>query len=284
MGLYERDYVYDPQPGVQLRLPRTMALRLVLVTVVVYLAQLAVGTPFSSALSLSCDWWRQPWQVYQLLTYGFLHSPESVQHIAWNMFGLWMFGRSVEERYGGRELLGFYLSAIVFSGLLWTLAEAAQGEFAHMLGASGGVTAVVILFALTYPHRTIYLNFFIPVPAWLLGCLVVLGDMWGSLGGSDPMRGGNVAFSAHLAGALYALVYFRYRWNPFERVAGLISRLGKPRRPKLRVLQPDTEVSTDDEVDRILRKINEHGQDSLTGKERRTLEKASREYQQRREP
>jgi hypothetical protein len=55
------------------------------------------------------------------------------------------------------------------------------------------------------------------------------------------------------------------------------------RRPPLRVLDPDYEDATEDAVDNILRKIREHGQDSLTRQERRILEEASREYQKRRQ-
>jgi hypothetical protein len=57
------------------------------------------------------------------------------------------------------------------------------------------------------------------------------------------------------------------------------------RRPKLRVLDPDTldRESTESRVDEILKKIQEHGQDSLTRSERRILEQASREYQRRRQ-
>jgi hypothetical protein len=56
------------------------------------------------------------------------------------------------------------------------------------------------------------------------------------------------------------------------------------RKPKLRVLDPDSMINDADDsrVDEILRKIQEHGQDSLTRGERRILEQASREYQRRR--
>ena len=56
------------------------------------------------------------------------------------------------------------------------------------------------------------------------------------------------------------------------------------RRTKLRIHDPEDEPDskTDDKVDEILRKINEQGQDSLTWRERRILERASREYQKKR--
>ena len=65
---------------------------------------------------------------------------------------------------------------------------------------------------------------------------------------------------------------------------GLADRIPQTKGPKLRVLDPDDDAgdSTDVEVDRILQKIQDQGQDSLTRGERRTLEKASREYKNRR--
>jgi membrane associated rhomboid family serine protease len=284
MGIYDRDYAHEPESGFHLNAPQTMTTKLVLVTVAVYVAQLFIGIQFTDFFSLDANWWRHPWEAFQLLTYGFLHSPDSFQHIFWNMFGLWMFGREVEQRYGAREILGFYLSAIIFSGLMWSLAEWSQGTPAHILGASGGTTAVIILFALTYPHRTVYLGFFFPVPAWIMGLFIVGGDIYGSMLANDQFRGGKIAFAAHLAGTAYSFFYFHTRWNPLEKLLGLTSNLRGPRKAKLRVHKPesDGDDQNDDEVDRILRKISETGKDSLTSREQRYLEKASQEFKNRR--
>jgi membrane associated rhomboid family serine protease len=260
---------------------------LVVLTVVVYVAQLFIGNNFTRFFSLNSDWWTHPWEAFRLLTYGFLHSPDSLQHLAFNMFSLWMFGREVEQRYGRKEFLAFYLSAIIVAGFVWSLADGSRGATHYILGASGGAVAVVILFALTFPHRTLLFNFFIPMPAWVVGCIVVAFDLLGAVQGSDPMRGGNVAFTAHLAGAAYAVIYFYTRFNPLEKLLGLTGGFSMPRRAKLRVHAPDSddddaEPDIDKEVNRILQKISEQGQESLTWRERRTLEKASREYQNRR--
>jgi hypothetical protein len=95
----------------------------------------------------------------------------------------------------------------------------------------------------------------------------------------------SVAYTAHIGGAAFAVIYYLAglrlsRWLP----SGLkMPRLA--RRPPLRVHEPsnDEENATDAAVDDILRKIREHGQDSLTRQERRILEEASREYQKRRQ-
>ena len=62
-----------------------------------------------------------PWQ---LLTYGFLHG--SLTHIAFNMFGLWMFGRDLELLWGPRRFLTYYLVCVVGAGLMQLLVAALQ--------------------------------------------------------------------------------------------------------------------------------------------------------------
>ena len=148
MGLYDRDYErersYDDQPGFHLGGQLSMTTKLVIVMFVIYLVQLlseSSGDWFTNAFSLHADVFRRPWQAYQLLTYGFLHDVGDFRHIVFNMVGLWFFGRAVEERYGGREFLSFFLVAIVFAGLVWMFGELAayRGLVAGhtMLGAFG---------------------------------------------------------------------------------------------------------------------------------------------------
>jgi hypothetical protein len=149
-----------------------------------------------------------------------------------------------------------------------------------MLGASGAVTAVVILFALNYPHVTAMFMFLFPMPMWVAGALIVACDIAGAIG-----RFGTTAFTAHLGGAAFGFLYFRYglrleRWLPSEAT---LLRL-RPK-PKLRVHDPEADggSETDLAVDEILRKIADHGYETLTRRERRILQKASQKYQKKRQ-
>ncbi len=149
-------------------------------------------------------------------------------------------------------------------------------------GASGAIAGVVVLYALNFPRRTLLLFFVIPVPAWLCGVLLVGWDMLGATGRAGAS---NVAYSMHLAGAAFAFVYYQFRWNltgltgslnfhwPSFSGGGLGCTSTRPEEP------PPSDLSA--EVDRILEKIYREGEASLTAKERKTLEAASREYQQR---
>lgn len=279
MGLDNRDYAYRSPSGYQATGPRTLTTKIVLLTVGVYLLQLGVPG-FSELFLLPSTWYFQPWQFYRLLTYGFLHDTRGIEHIFINMLVLWMFGQEIERRYGRSEFLWIYLSAIVFAGLVWSLIEAALGRPAFVVGASGGISTIFILYAMNFPHRKVLFMFFIPMPMWVAALIAIAVDLNGAIA-----RSGAVACSAHLAGALFGFCYFKYGWLPGRGIAGKLANLPTRRKPKLRIHSP-TEDNDDspmrEQVDAILQKIQEQGQDSLTGRERRILEKASREYQRRR--
>ncbi len=287
MGLYDRDYGRDSQPGLHLSAPQSMTMRIIVFTVCVYVAQNLFGRAgwVNQFLALDPLWYQKPWQCYQLLTYGFLHSLQAIQHILFNMYALWLFGRDLEQRYGRREFLTFYLSAIVIGGLVWNGVTLAQGgASAGLIGASAGTVAVTILFAFNFPHRKLLFMFLFPMPMWVLGCIIFFSDAYGALENSDMS---NVAFVAHLGGAAFAFLYYRFGWNPGSWMANWYTASASKRSrstAKLRVHDPDSEGSaTDQRVDEILKKIQEKGQDSLTWRERRVLEKASQEYQRKRE-
>jgi len=285
MGIYDRDYYREQRPSFSIRAPSTIVGVIILINVALYLANglfTPKGNQITELLSAHGDTLTKPWMWWQLLTYGFVHSPDSLSHILFNMLGLWFLGREVELHYGRQEFLRLYLVLLVVGALVWSIgnrlhpAQVAGGV--SVLGASGAVVGVVILFALNFPRRTLLLFFVLPVPAWLVGVLVVVSDLQGV-----PRPDSNVSYTVHLGGAAFAFLYYQFGWNLTRLTGGgfSLSRL-KPR-PKLRIHDPvSEEAELSAEVDRILEKIHREGEGSLTRKERRKLEDASRTYQNRR--
>jgi hypothetical protein len=147
-----------------------------------------------------------------------------------------------------------------------------------LLGASGAVTAVTLLFCIHFPHRTILLMFVLPVPAWAFGLMIIAGNLFGLTSNEA------VAFDVHLVGAAFAICYYRFGW----RLGNWIPSVSLPtqwlkRRPKLRVHRPEpADVSSDDEADQILDKVNRTGIQSLTRREREILEDYSRRMREKR--
>lgn len=296
MGIYDRDYErnggYGQGSGIRLDGPRTLTTNLVLLTFGVYLLQLFTqpgrGTVpgdsgwFTNYFSLHADVLQRPWLLFEFLTYGFLHDPNDIKHIIFNMLGLWFFGRAVEQRYGRQEFLAFYLVAIVFAGVVWLISQLTMSgvplSIIRMLGASGGLSAVLILFALTYPKQMVYIWGVLPLPAWAFAIFFVGSDVVGALN-----RSGNIAYTAHLGGALFGFLYYQRQWRVSKWLPSGFSLPLPTRKTTLRIHDPaDVESETDQRVDAILKKIQEQGQESLTWRERRTLEKASQEYQRKR--
>jgi len=285
MGIYDREYARDRQPGIHFRGDRTMVTNIMLVTGGVFLLQLlAEGLTRELVLRtdlLSTATLTRPWHLLGVLTYGFLHSTNNIQHILFNMLAFWFFARPLEGKFGGRELLNFYLTGIVVSGLVWLLLTQSSGGSGTLIGASGGVAAVIILFVFYYPKQTVLMAFVIPMPAWVFGIIWFLSELSG-LHENQLGDGSNIAYTCHLGGAAYALLYYQTRWTFARWWPTGVSLPSFKRRPKLRVHHPTAnEEQMDAEVDRILAKIRDEGQDSLTSQERSLLERASRRYQQK---
>jgi membrane associated rhomboid family serine protease len=299
MGLYDRDYYQDDHASPQRFSSgtRMMVTNLVILNAGIYLLEIFLTrqpSPTSSGywlldiLRVTPEVLLQPWLWWKLLSYGFAHAPPpDIGHVFWNMFGLWVFGRDVESIYGPKEFLRIYLTTIVLGGLVWCLRESLADTNSYLIGASGAVTAIILLFVLHFPKRTILLMFVLPVPAWVVGLLIIGGNIMMLLQAQNSDL--SVAFDVHLAGAVFAIAYFRFGWNLGRLLpdfGGL--RGGWPRfrrRPQLRVHDPDEGESSyhqeDAEADRILDKVARDGMDSLSKKERRILEDYSRRMRQK---
>jgi membrane associated rhomboid family serine protease len=285
MGFQDRDYYRERSQPTAVT---SVVIKLIIINCVVFLADVFFGGgnqhQITRLLMLHGDAVVHPWKWYQFLTAGFVHSPELL-HIAGNMFGLYVFGRPLEERFGRREFLRFYLAAIVLGNVVWGLRNYfLVGPTGACLGASGGVTATIILFCLLNPRATLLLFFAIPMPAWLFGVLVVASDVLG-----PRLPESRVAYDVHLVGAAFAAAYWHFGWN-LGRVPG-VAALGRlaaaPRkwlkpRPSLKV--HDAEQSYEDldaQADRLLAKVNREGLGSLTAEERHILEAYSRRTRQK---
>ena len=279
MGIYDRGYYREEQRGAWLG-NRSMVFNLIVLNVVIFLADHLVDNYWiSTTLGLKSDLARAPWQFWQLLTYGFVHDPTSILHVGLNMFGVWLFGTDVEQIYGRMEFLRIYVSTIIVAGLIWAGVETGVGGHAELVGASGGVMGLMIIYVLHFPQRTFYIYGIIPLKAWALGTLYVLGDLLGAAENTD-----NVAHLAHLSGVAYGFVYYRSGWNLGRLIPRRFSSTMFKLRPPLRIHDPDSPSrDLNEQVDQILEKISREGESSLTKKERRTLEEASRRYQRRRE-
>jgi membrane associated rhomboid family serine protease len=305
MGIHDRDYYRndtDSSAPSMMRAARAMSMtnKLVVANVVVYiLCWLAASIDQNlndiiyDYLSIDAVFFKEhPWQIWRLITAGFMHAAawgphtnSGVMHIAFNMFGLWMFGRFVEQRYGAKEFLRFYLLAIIVSSLIFPvsyyfLALPEGLSDVQAVGASGGVVSVVILYCFLYPKTKLLMMMIIPVDAWVAGLMYVGYDIYLGVQSSAGDSAG-IAWQVHLGGAAFAALYFKLGWN----FSGPGRTKRKPKE-KLKIHKPVTdELSADEQLiargEKILEQVHQRGESSLSARQRQTLQRYSELMQQR---
>ena len=214
MGIYDRDYVR--REGYTFLGSFTERGRvckwLVGINIAVFIVQVLTKPPGDNALGWFTDAFGLDvrnvlhGQIWRFLTYAFLHDPNTIWHILFNMLFLWWFGSDVEDLYGSREFLTFYLGACLVGGVLFFVSSLAWVPTAlPCLGASGGVLAVLTLCAIHFPRRVILLFFILPIPLPLFLLIALASDALVFLNGVES----GTAVAAHLGGALFAGVYYR---------------------------------------------------------------------------
>jgi membrane associated rhomboid family serine protease len=162
-----------------------------------------------------------PFEPWQLVSYAFLHDPDSLLHIVSNMFALWMFGPAAEWVLGSRRFGFYYLVCVVGAALAQLfIVPAMYAESGDTIGASGGIMGILVFFGLAFPRQRIYLYFAIPMPAWVFVTLYGVFELWlGVFGSSDA-----VAHFGHLGGMAAGVLLF-LSWRGYIR--GRIAALGQ---------------------------------------------------------
>ncbi len=182
---------------------------------------------------------------HQLVSYIFMHG--SFEHIFFNMFALWMFGNSIENVWGGKRFLIYYMVTGLGAGLIhlgvleWQyfstigqvpadVAEMVRQEGMSVLetgrnyadenlatlnsvlnvptvGASGAVFGLLLAFGMMFPNVEIYLYFLFPIKA---KWFVIGYGLLELFSGVSNRPGDNVAHFAHLGGMLFGFILIKY--------------------------------------------------------------------------
>jgi membrane associated rhomboid family serine protease len=139
-----------------------------------------------------------PFELWQLVTYGFLHG--GFAHIAFNMLALYMFGQDIERLFGSRFFLLYYLACIVAAALTHLAATAWMGAPPlPTVGASGAMFGLLLAFGWFFPQRKLML-IFLPFPLPSRVFVALYGAIELVLGVTGTATG--IAHFAHLGGML----------------------------------------------------------------------------------
>ncbi len=147
------------------------------------------------------------WEKYflwQLVTYLFLHG--GVFHLFFNLLGLWMFGGELENFFGSKRFLRYFLFCGIGAGICTLIFTPLAYQRIPVIGASGAIYGILFAYGWLFPNRLIYLYFLFPIPAKYFVILFGLIEFFSSLEGP----GGGVSHLTHLGGLLFGLLYMAY--------------------------------------------------------------------------
>lgn len=203
--------------------------------------------------------------LWQLVTYGFLHSTTDAMHVLFNMLALYFFGTMVEGIVGPRRFLVTYVTAVLLGGvaqLTFGLVLASQGAPSYpTLGASGAVMCIIIAAAVMMPEtRVIFILF--PLKLRTLAMILVGLDVFRMLRG-----GTGVAWLVHLTGAGYGFMAVRRRWIWRDPLQDFEDRLQRSRAGR--------ESDDRERLDALLERINREGMTTLSRAEKAFLKRMS---------
>ena len=248
--------------------------------------------------------------VYQFVTYMFMHGGFS--HIFFNMFALWMFGRIMEQVWGPKRFLIYYLVCGIGAGVVQELGQlfGLINPLANTIGASGAVFGILLAFGMTFPNERLFI---IPIPfpikAKYFVAFYAIIEIFEALSMAD-----GVAHLAHLGGMLFGLIMILiwrkqasrthmsgdnfWHTTTYEDVTSNYDRGAKKQgsgwfgskkkeSPAANMHVNDGGRAADyeynarkrqenEEIDRILAKVRQHGYAGLTAEEKQRLFEASK--------
>jgi len=265
--------------------------RLIIANAVVLLLMLTLFTSPAVVAQLEFSPARAFVRPWTFVSYMFVHG--GLLHLAVNMLMLFIFGAPVENRMGSRAFVLYYLYCGI-GAALFGVALSGFMSVQPFIGASGAVLGVALAFAAYWPDAELII-FPLPIPMRARTFVIILVALEVVLWWLTPNDG--IAHVAHVGGALFGYLYFRFRAlahrepggaaRPVERVVVVQSASAEgsrpspvphPRPPRQRA-QGDPVAA---EVDRVLDKISAQGLGSLTPAERRFLDEVSRQKKQER--
>ncbi len=230
----------------------------------------------------------QHFGIWQLFTYMFMHG--GFMHLLFNMFALWMFGMELENNWGSKRFLIYYLLCGIGAGISNLFIGPLFGQGGPTVGASGAVYGILLAYGMIFPNRSIYLYFFIPIKAKFFVLLFMGLELFAGITGTQD----GIAHFAHLGGAAVGFILLmmdRRRegienwWHHFRNLYVKSDKYSVPANKKsgqmsdarfFDIDQEKEKKELQERVDEILDKVSREGYQNLTEEEKRILFEASK--------
>jgi membrane associated rhomboid family serine protease len=176
----------------------------------------------------------EAFRPYQLITYMFMHGSE--WHIFLNMFALWMFGTNIENLWGGKKFLVYYILTglgaaaihylVVYFVDIYPNLQLINNAFANseisetasyktilynslppVVGASGAVYGILLAFGMMFPEQYVNVYLIIPIKAKYFVIIFGIFELYSGISNNNA---DNVAHFAHLGGMLFGFILIKY--------------------------------------------------------------------------
>ena len=208
---------------------------LVIINFIIWLASVVLQSRYSFSLAdylglhyITAD----NFNAVQFITYMFMHDTSSIGHVFFNMFSVFIFGRTLEAVWGSKRFLIYYITTGIGAGiiqeLVWfmpligvsgvtvptiygaavTIPVEQYVTLLNTIGASGAVFGILLAFGMLFPNAELFIMFIpIPIKAKYFVAFYGLIELFY---GVANMSGDNVAHFAHLGGMLFGFFLIRY--------------------------------------------------------------------------
>ncbi|MET2985434.1 rhomboid family intramembrane serine protease [Aureibaculum conchae] len=259
----------------------TIAEQIIYATIIVFIVTLlfrAFSTLMQWNDNLFVNWFALPAQFdefltkpWSIITYGFLHA--DFFHILFNLLILYYIGNLFLDFFSKRDFLIYYLSGIVVGGIIYLTSynffPALKGSNSILLGASAGVTAILVGLATKIPNYAINFRFIGAIKLWYIAVAMILRDL---ILLPFENTGGHLA---HLGGALIGFLLTNQvnKGKSFSNLFGFIFKSKKEKPLKTVYKNPQAQKSTkssdqQQKIDAILDKISKSGYETLSKEEK----------------
>jgi membrane associated rhomboid family serine protease len=206
---------------------------------------------------------------YSLVTNIFLHA--GFMHLLGNMLWLYFVGTILEDLIGSKHIIRLFFFGGILGAFFFYIFAQITGISGLLVGASGGIAALLIATALFAPNYRVFLLGIVEIELRWIVIIKIFFDVMGLLFAYNI--GGNLA---HIGGYLFGLAYIteiKGKWN-FPKFNNTRFK-SKPKRTAT-VNINNSKSPSQEEIDAILDKISANGYDSLTAKEKEKLFSASK--------
>ena len=228
--------------------------------------------PFFSWFALSADFGSFSTKPWTIITYGFLHG--DFWHILFNLMVLFYFGNLFLDFFSKRDFLIYYFLGIVFGGIIYMLSyntfPVLKTNTAYLVGASAGVTAILVGIATKIPNYAMNFRFIGSIKLWYIAVGFIMLDII-----QIPVSntGGHLA---HLGGAFIGFI-LTSQTKKDKSITNFFSNLFKakkqsPLKTVYKKSKPQQNIKNSNahqrKIDEILDKISKSGYETLTKEEK----------------